>query len=124
MKKLILGALLLSQSAAAMAQGENWTQIGWSNKASLYIDWSTAKIRPDGKRSAWFRFKKAEGGDLLELDRFDCQERTTATVSQIVHDARGNVTKSLTFKDYQLEWEPVAPGTFSQTMINTVCGNE
>ena len=111
---------------AAAADDDDWVEIGNSNTLTMKINAVSIKTISGSIKSAWFKFEQKEkrnGGEAynLVLERLNCADDTTATVSYISYAANGNVINSQNNSIYSLSWRPAAPGTLASTMLNVAC---
>lgn len=110
----------------ASAQESNWVEIGDSNTNVLTVDPSTIKTVSGSIRSAWFQFTKKPTASApiystKQMTRINCDEETTATVSIVSYNAKGDVISSHTTPVVLLTYEPAPPGTLAATMVKVVC---
>ena len=58
----------------------------------------------------------------LTMFLIDCNTKELAVKSGNWYDSTGQRIKSGTLNDYQLNWEPIIPGSFGEYLYNYACG--
>jgi len=134
---IAFAATILSSSPAFSA---NWFVIAVIDESESTVSVDTSGIARTGKlRKAWFKWHytdpkpiprgagKADEADTeyyesLELDYFDCNERTWANVQAIYRSSKGRVVATLEYDEHERKFLEAAPETISEVMVSFVCG--
>lgn len=129
MKRLLLITFLLLSSAPAYAE---WVGIGTSNNgATVYVDPDTIRRKGDlVKMWILYDFKSTQTvlnksySSSRSQDEYDCtkdRHRALAITSFSGNMGSGTVRSSYSIKG---KWEPVPPGTITQTLWKVACDKQ
>jgi hypothetical protein len=131
MKRLLFSALMMVCSVS----WAGWEYTDKSNEAAFYHDKST--IRQNGafvqmwSLTDYFEVQTGDGTvpfkSTKELWKYNCNDETL-TVLSLIHYSKsegvGSVTYNKTYKDFELHWVPVVPGTVGKTVWRIACGKK
>lgn len=132
-------ALLGCLPLAAYAQGPSWEIDQWepigtsSDRSVVFVRKTSIRTLPPktgrdfavvevwvGKDYTAVKGSRAVRG--LELHRYDCDGRTFNLISFVSYDAKGSVVQRATnIDDYDFKYDPVAPGSVSEGIMQAVC---
>lgn len=121
----LLGAAIALVMAAAPAFAVNWVYITTDdNGADYYYDADTIQ-RSSNQVTVWERWdhssdKKTKERERKVRFRYDCAERTRTALHLINYYPDGT-SKSFTWKAYEQETDPLAPGTLGDDTLEAIC---
>jgi hypothetical protein len=118
-------ALLVLSSRPAYAE---WVEVGITDEATVYADPETIRRKGDVVKMWHLHDFKTTQTVLKKLylstrlqDEYDCtadRHRALASTSFSGHMGSGKVRSSYSIKE---KWEPVPPGTITQSLWNVAC---
>jgi hypothetical protein len=131
MKRLLFSVLAMVYSLS----WAGWEYTGKTNEAFVFHDKST--IRRNGAFvQMWVLtdyFEVQTGGGLVpykstkELWKYNCNDETLAAVS-LIHfsesEGMGSVSYNKTYKERELDWISVAPGSGAEAHWKIACGKK
>ncbi len=121
----ILALLLLMASSTASA---NWTQISADATTTTYADAATAQ--KSGSTTKMWSLVDFKGFQrMVEVGYFsrklqveyDCAAARSRGLAQSFHSENMGVGKVVYSDDTAQEWEPVEPGTLSESLLKAAC---
>jgi hypothetical protein len=120
----LISGLLLSSTAYA----ENWIYVtSDSNKLIYYYD--KESLRPVGDKIAVWAMQDAAKDRTVKYrsrkDRllYDCANETFAVTDSINYDANGSVIESFRWKDHELDFNSIVPGSIGKMQFDAICRN-
>lgn len=132
-KHIMLAALLAVLSDGALAA--NWKLVSTSDTSIIYVDTTSIAKSPIGRKAwVWFEYNAPKKIPLsypekyftsvVELDHYDCQNRTSAAAQQLSYASAGksgDVVDSRSIRNVKDTLEDVVPDTVGETLLNFVC---
>lgn len=128
MTRLLLIIFLFLSSAPAYAE---WVEVGITDKATVYADPDTIRRKGDLVKMWYLHDFKSTQTVLKKSylssrsqDEYDCTEdrhRALASTSFSGNMGSGKVRSSYSIKG---KWEPVPPGTMTQTLWKVACDKQ
>ena len=121
---IVTAALLLLGQASPTARNEEWDVVGYSELDDVSIKPTSARILSDGKRQIWVRYKRKKVSEvhaMMMLERYDCANETSASVSIVHYRKDGTVLANRSFTNYELKYQPVIPDSVNATVMGLVC---
>ena len=128
MTRLLLIIFLFLSSAPAYAE---WVEVGITDEATVYADPDTIRRKGDLVKMWYLHDFKTTQTVLKKSylssrsqDEYDCTEdrhRALATTSFSGNMGSGKVRSSYSIKG---KWEPVPPGTITQTLWKVACDKQ
>jgi len=132
--KRLLFVVLITVCSVSWA---GWERIGTSDEGGLTVYVDTSTIRKNGAISRmWFvdncsKVQTNPIGDRYMSDKslraFNCRDETFAIISLVRYSGsmgQGNVVRSATFQERELEWSPIVPETVGETKWKIACGKK
>jgi len=126
LRLLLFIACAFGISSASIAQSsENEVLFSVSGKTIFYLLPDTAQ-HSYSSITVWIKIDQSRNPDVPEFKslyqwRVSCSARTIALLSYIDYDSSGKLIESYTFKSYEIETNPVAPGTTSESLFRAIC---
>ena len=123
--KILVGVLAVALTSSALAADWQIVSTGTDGRV-LSVDMGT--LRKSGDRAQiwvqidYSKVKSVRARSSKELWKFNCSAQTVFIASWIDYAPDGNVIKSNTPVETSYEYEPVAPGTAGEKIMNTACG--
>jgi hypothetical protein len=133
MKRICIAGLAFSL-AAPRAEASDWQQVATGTDLTVaLIDTSSVKHkppiairRPFPVTQVWVKFdytlvKKQPLRSRLALKSFNCEDRTSATLSMTGYRPDGSAAGGFTEEDYDFEYEPVTPDSIMEGVMEAAC---
>jgi hypothetical protein len=128
-------AVVLIGGLASPAHAQQWEYLTESSSRSIiYVDVQSIRdyppidIRRDFPvRRVWVRVdarndRTVKFRSMVYLEAVDCQSDKSMTSQYIQYGPDGQVLSTRSFEDYSFNYEFVAPGTISHTIVEFACG--
>lgn len=116
----LLPLMLLVVCCSASAE---WTLIGESSRAQIYIDFETTE-KKQGTIFIWQLtnvFDEAPYKSLATKMEYDCKQKRSRAHQEARYSEHFMSGQTISNQAYSDEWLFAAPGTISMKIINTLC---
>ncbi len=120
--KLIAAALLLAASPAFAA---NWVYVTTDTDGTVYYYDADTVQRSGNQVTVWEKWDHSRDKTIKERERkrqyqYDCAESTSTLLHSIIYYPDGTV-RSVAYKTYEQEADPIVPDTIGAVGFEAVC---